>query len=137
MLLCSFKFTMPTYTNCPDLDVDLSGHGGTADEAQTKRTRIRAGSLKKMGRLLLFSGKKPATDPDHFSHVALSELAEVPVDVQPDRKMNFGQRYQERVIRYRRGALRTWDSCVFGRAEEGKRIVTGLLRCSYNAFCPV
>ncbi len=85
---------MPTYTNCPELDVGLSGHGGTADEAQTERTRIRAGSLKKMGCLLLFSGR----DPDHFSHVALSKLSKVPVDLQPDCKIYFGQRYQSRVI---------------------------------------
>lgn len=114
---------MPTYKNCPELDMDLSGQSGTADEAQIERARIRKGCLKGMNRLLLFSAKLAPTDTDNFSHVTVAELEEVPGDVLADQKMNFGQRFQARTLRYRKGAVRRWDSCIFGRAELGEKTV--------------
>ncbi len=128
------KLTMATYNNCPELELDPTGLQGTADEAQAERARIRTGSLKGLGRLLLFSSVKSALDPDNFSHVAIAELEEAPLDVIAERRMNFGQRFQERVIRYRRGPLKKWDSCIFGRAETGNRIATRLLQSPYKAL---
>ncbi len=128
------KFNMPQYKNCPELDMDMAGQSGTADEAQIERARIRKGCLKGMNRLLLFSAKLAPSDTDNFSHVTVAELEEVPADVVAEQKMNFGQRYQARTIKYRKGAVKKWDSCIFGRAELGERIVAELLQSSYNAF---
>ncbi len=89
----------------------------TLEEQHLERLRLRAGTLKKLSRVILFSPTKPFLDPSSFSVVPVEQLKELPPDVTAAARMSFSARTEVRLLEYRAG-LKNWRSSIFARLEE-------------------
>ncbi len=85
-----------------------------AKEAET-RARMRQGSMDTMGRLILFTDADAEDDP--WDVVDISQLAELPRYVVPEKAMTKGERTTKIDFPYRTGAHYT--SRVFARVSSG------------------
>ena len=90
----------------------------TSEEHLVERARLRAGQLKKLSRLILFSPHKPYLDPSNFSVVALEQIKNLPPDINADSRMSFSARTQLRDFEYVGTGIKVWRSMVFARLEE-------------------
>ncbi len=94
----------------PDLDTTKS----PPDKAETERERIRSGQLHGLAWLVLFS---PSEDSP-WSLIRANELKFIPAGVAHYTKMGACDRTEQRALHSKDG--KSWQSCIFARAELGK-----------------
>ncbi len=92
----------------------------TSEEHLRERARLRAGCLKKLSRLILWSPNRPYLDPSSFSVVAMQQLKNVPEDITAENRLSFKARTEIRHLEYSGTGIKIWKSAVFARCEERK-----------------
>ena len=88
-------------------------------EYTDERARVRAGTLTKLGCLILWSPKKGKLEPSHFSVVPFKNLKNPPPDIEAWTKLSLKARTTLRTLYYKPPAMREWKSAVFVRCGKG------------------
>ena len=114
----------------------------SAAEARAKeRSRVKAGSMNGLGRLILYRDKAqddeadPSAEPTHWSQVALKTLEYVPPGIEAGIRLTKALR-KSRVMLKEKGRSPI-KAFVFARVEEGKRNCLVSVSSPFNVYSTI